>query len=161
MNNVAGLGGWWLEEELWVCLQKKKEGQILHHHPSLLLFPFSSPSPGRPNPPVPSIHPPARRHHLAALQKVRARGERAGKEAERQSGGVGWLDVEEHAERRAPGRAMTAMLSPKIRQTRRGTFVYSHLDVPATCLTPPATPPSRATADGEAVALGVTYSVFM
>lgn len=160
MNNVAGLGGVAGGGTLGVFAEKK--GGADPPPPPLssslsILLPF----PRSTQPPVPSIHPPARRHHLAALQKVRARGERAGKEAERQSGGVGWLDVEEHAERRAPGRAMTAMLSPKIRQTRRGTFVYSHLDVPATCLTPPATPPSRATPDGEAVALGVTYSVFM
>ncbi|KAI3364753.1 hypothetical protein L3Q82_000965 [Scortum barcoo] len=52
-------------------------------------------------------------------QSEKKRREDGGIERERQ-GGVGWrLDVREHAERRARGRAMTAMLSPKIRQTRR------------------------------------------
>ncbi len=48
------------------------------------------------------------------------------------------MDVHEHADRRVCGRAMTAMLSPKIRQTRRGRtwFVSSAFTstVPASCI---------------------------
>lgn len=43
------------------------------------------------------------------------------------------MDVHEHAERTVCGRAMTAMLSPKIRQTRRGRTRFTST-LPASCV---------------------------
>ncbi|XP_044194316.1 rho GTPase-activating protein 22 isoform X1 [Thunnus albacares] len=61
---------------------------------------------------------------LAAGRTAEGQREKKRREAKTQRGrgrdkGWGALDVHEHAERRARGRAMTTMLSPKIRQTRR------------------------------------------
>lgn len=79
------------------------------HHPSSLSILL--PSPCSPNP-------------LAAGCTAEGQWEKERREAEGNAG-VGCVDVQEHADRRACGRAMTAMLSPKIRQTRRGRFTLS------------------------------------
>lgn len=123
--------------------KKKREGWFLLPPPPSSCLSFTTPlslSILLPSPAHPTPEPPA------ALQKVREKkrrrrkkGER-GRDAARQRETQGWgaLDVHEHAERRARGRAMTAMLSPKIRQTRRGRtrLVCSAFTstVPASCL---------------------------
>lgn len=56
---------------------------------------------------------------LTPGRTAEGQSERKRREAKGETG-VGCLDVHEHAERRERGQAMTTMLSPKIRQTRRG-----------------------------------------
>lgn len=115
----------------WACAQGKKGGGISSSS-SFFSFttPFSFHSPPSPNPLAAG--------RTAEGQRERRGGERRREEdTERQEGektGVGCLDVHEHAERRVRGRAMTAMLSPKIRQTRRGRTQFVCLHIYSCCL---------------------------
>lgn len=115
MNNVTGMGGGTGR----VCRENKRGSS-----PSSNLFlttssSFHSPPLSRsPNPP-PLPRPLSCRTHCRRSER-----EEEDREAEGETG-VGCVEVHEHAERRARGRAMTAMLSPKIRQTRRGRTQFA------------------------------------
>lgn len=132
MNNVTGRGG-----GHWACVYVCAKGGgkkgvvpflllpllLLYHHP---LFSFHSP-------PLPiCTQPPSYQPHCRRSEREK-RIERW-RRTERETQGWGALDVHEHADRRACRQVMTAMLSPKIRQTRRGTFLCSALQVPASWL---------------------------
>lgn len=109
MNNVTGRG----EATGCVCRKKKRERGSSS---SSFTTPFSFHSPPLPCSPNPLS---CRPHCRRSEREEKRREAKTQREAEGETG-VGCLDVHEHAERRACGRAMTAMLSPKIRQTRRG-----------------------------------------
>lgn len=98
MNNVTGRGG-----GHWACVPREKK---------------IVPPPPLP-PPSLSILLPCSPNPLAAGCTAEGQREKKRREAEGEAG-VRRSDVHEHADRRAFGWAMTAMLSPKIRQTRRG-----------------------------------------
>lgn len=72
---------------------------------------------------------------LTPGRTAEGQSERKRREAKGETG-VGCLDVHEHAERRERGQAMTTMLSPKIRQTRRGRTWLALLSyiIPASCI---------------------------
>lgn len=112
MNNVTGRGG-----GPWVCVQREKKKGSSSSSSSSPSFttPFLSHSPPLSYSPNP----------LAAGRTAEGQREKR-REAEGEAG-VGYLDVHEHADRRSFGRAMTAMLSPKIRQTRRGRTRFIHM----------------------------------